>query len=317
MGVISIHLIGARRRCRLLLRAQVAGAVLQQGDLDPAATRAVCLAAFGRSRDGSVPHADGVDPVHGDLMLDDQVAHHRLRHLLRVLDGCWPLPGEKPCTSMMYPFWSLSGVAISSSASLALRLRAICPDLKWISAWVEGWYWSMFSTTCSTAVEPDGGLLRRLVGELSAVAGIDGVHIRLVGLERRYADSFRGAGIHVSDGLGVLGRDLIQLVEAAAHRVQLLLDVLLAGERVQVSPEAFMPLVGQRLMAVGGGLRVLSVLGAARSSGSGSSEGSAGIAGRRLLRPPGHSQSCSQRQRQQDLACHDQIPPKYLGEHRS
>ena len=97
------------------------------------------------------------------------------------------------------------------------------------------------------------GLLRGLMRQLGAVAGVNSVHIGFVGLGRRQADALGGAGINVFDQLAVGGGELIEFVQPIADRVKLPLDVLLAGKGIEMAPEAFLAHL-QRLFA-GGRLR--------------------------------------------------------------
>src|SRR5581483_4519081 len=76
-----------RSRARAGVRRQLLQIILQQADFDPAAGDALRLRALFGRRDGSIAHADDVDAVDRNLMVKHQVADHRVRHLLRILDG--------------------------------------------------------------------------------------------------------------------------------------------------------------------------------------------------------------------------------------
>src|SRR5208337_2330163 len=95
------------------------------------------------------------------------------------------------------------------------------------------------------------GLLRGLLRGLRFVAGLDGMLIGLVGLQRSKLDSLLRARIGILDRRGVGGGQLIEFVEAVADRLRLPRNVFLARERIQVTPEAFASLRLQRVFAGG------------------------------------------------------------------
>ena len=109
-------------------------------------------------------------------------------------------------------------------------------------------------------VQTFGGLGRGLVSKLGAVAGVNSVLVGFVGAQAGHADTFGGARVNVLDHLGVGRGQLVELVHASAHRIKLALHVLLAGERVQMSPEAFLAVVLQRIFS-GRGLLICVVRG--------------------------------------------------------
>src|SRR5262249_16939437 len=108
------------------------------------------------------------------------------------------------------------------------------------------------------------GLLRRLLGLVGAIARVERVRISVIGLAHGVANAFGGPRVDVSDHLGVLRGELVQLIHAAADGIQLSVHVLLTGKRIQMSPETFLLLISQRIFASGGlvvGLRRLGLLG--------------------------------------------------------
>src|SRR5262249_36744063 len=62
-------------------------------------------------------------------------------------------------------------------------------------------------------------------------------------------NTFSGPSVNVSDHLGVLRGELIQLIHAAADRIELPIDILFTGKGIQMSPETFLLLVGQWIFA--------------------------------------------------------------------
>src|SRR5215472_7608507 len=111
----------------------------------------------------------------------------------------------------------------------------------------------MLVTTCSTVCRRVC-LLRGLLSLGGAVASVYCVLIGFVSLVRRQLDAVLGTGIDVLDRLAVVGRELIQFVDPVADRLGLLLHVLLAGERIQLSPESFVGLRLERRFAAGASL---------------------------------------------------------------
>jgi len=84
-----------------------------------------------------------------------------------------------------------------------------------------------------------GRHLRRLIG-LIRLGG--GLLRRLIGLVRgglSLMDARLCTSIYVLDIAGVLGRQLVELVQAVFDRRHLPIDPLLAGERVEMTPKAF------------------------------------------------------------------------------
>ena len=105
-------------------------------------------------------------------------------------------------------------------------------------------------------------LLRRLLGLVGAIARVQRVRISFIGLAHGVADTFGRACVHVSDHLGILRGEFIELIDAAANGIQLPIDIFLAGKGIQMSPKALFARVGQRIFA-GCGLIVALGLGLA------------------------------------------------------
>src|SRR5438270_5793600 len=112
------------------------------------------------------------------------------------------------------------------------------------------------------AGEAGGGLLRRLLGLCSTVSGIKRVSVGIIGLAHRITNAFGCARVDVGNHLGVLGREFIQLVDAATNRIKLPGNILFAGKGVQLAPETFVTFILQGLVTSGliGGLRLLRLL---------------------------------------------------------
>ena len=73
--------------------------------------------------------------------------------------------------------------------------------------------------------------------------------IGVIGFAHGLANAISRPGVHVGDHLGVLGREFIQLIHAAANRIKLPVDILLAGKGVDLSPETFVALILQWFMS--------------------------------------------------------------------
>src|ERR1700722_1013800 len=80
--------------CRRSIAGELFQIILQQADFHAATVGVLRLVGFIRSG-GSVAHADQVDAINGDLVVKDEIAHHRLGHLLRVLDRDLALAGRE------------------------------------------------------------------------------------------------------------------------------------------------------------------------------------------------------------------------------
>ena len=106
-------------------------------------------------------------------------------------------------------------------------------------------------------------LLRSLLGLVGAIARVQRVRIGFIGLAHGVADTFGRASVNVGDHLGVLRGEFVELIHAAANRIQLPIDIFLAGKRIQMSPEALFARIGQRIFA-GCGLIVALGLGLLR-----------------------------------------------------
>src|SRR5437588_10223827 len=95
--------------------------------------------------------------------------------------------------------------------------------------------------------ETSGSLLRGLLCLGCAIAGIQSMGISIIGLAHRIADAFGCTPVHIGDHLGILGREFIKLIHAAADGIKLPADIFLAGKGVQLSPETSMTLILQAL----------------------------------------------------------------------
>ena len=104
--------------------------------------------------------------------------------------------------------------------------------------------------------DPRCCLLGGLLCLIGAIAGIHRVSVGVVGFAHRLANAFGRPGVHIGDHLRVLGREFIQLVHATTNRVELAVDILLAGKGVDFPPEALVTFVLQRLMTRAGLLLV-------------------------------------------------------------
>src|SRR6266550_332418 len=89
VGTRSLELF-RRRLLVLSCRSRRAGAgsellqiVLQQTDFHATAADPLVLACFVSGCNRSVAHTDDKDAIHRDLVIEHQVAHDRIRHLLR------------------------------------------------------------------------------------------------------------------------------------------------------------------------------------------------------------------------------------------
>ncbi len=103
-------------------------------------------------------------------------------------------------------------------------------------------------------------LLSSLLGLVGAIARVQRVRIGFIGLAHGVADAFSGPRVNVSDHLGILRGELVQLIHAAADRIKLPVDIFLTGKGIQMSPETFFTLVGQRIFAGSRLVRALRLL---------------------------------------------------------
>src|SRR6202011_819733 len=69
--------------------------VLQEADFNAASADALGLRGFIRGGSGRIAHSDQVDAIDRDLMVEDEIANHRLGHLLRVGDCGLSLAGRE------------------------------------------------------------------------------------------------------------------------------------------------------------------------------------------------------------------------------
>ena len=95
------------------------------------------------------------------------------------------------------------------------------------------------------------GLGRGLLGCGGFVAGVNRVLVGFIGLVGGHLNALGGAAVHVFNHLAVGRRELIELVHAVLDRRELPLDVLLAGKRIDFTPEALASFVLQRRLATG------------------------------------------------------------------
>ncbi len=89
------------------------------------------------------------------------------------------------------------------------------------------------------------GLLRHLLRLTGLGRGLQCLLICLIRSGLRLMDTSLCAGIYILDIVRVLGRELIELVQPVFYRSYLTIDPLLAGQRVQLAPEALVRLSGQ------------------------------------------------------------------------
>ena len=101
-------------------------------------------------------------------------------------------------------------------------------------------------------------LLRRLLGLVGAIARVQRVRVGFIGLAHRVADAFGRTSVNVSDHLGVLCGEFIELIHAAANGIQLPVNIFLAGKGIQMSPKTLFARVGERILA---GRRLIVALG--------------------------------------------------------
>src|SRR5262249_459625 len=90
-----------------------------------------------------------------------------------------------------------------------------------------------------------------LLSLASAGACFDGMRVGFSSLTHGIPDPFRSPRVDVGDVLRVLGSQLVQFVHASADGIELLVNVLFAGERIYFAPEAFMALILQRFFTAG------------------------------------------------------------------
>src|SRR5262249_32381306 len=83
------------------------------------------------------------------------------------------------------------------------------------------------------------GLLGGLLRYGCFIASVDSVLIGLIGLVGSQLDASLRARIGVFNRLAVGSGQVIEFVDAIADRLGLALHILLAGERIDPSPEAF------------------------------------------------------------------------------
>src|SRR5205807_8264612 len=96
--------------------------------------------------------------------------------------------------------------------------------------------------------DPRGSLLRGLLGLIGAIARVQRMSIGVVGLAHSLANAFGGASVNVGDHFGVLGGEFIQLIYTATNRIELPVDILLAGKGVDFSPETLVAFIFQWFM---------------------------------------------------------------------
>ena len=217
-------------------RSELLQVILQEADFNAATGDALGL-CFTR-RDWGIAHADQINPVDGNVVVQRQVADDRLSHLLRSRDGHLSVAG---CETLHFDYVAAlilqrGGHFIESVLGLlaqhglsrpekdfGLRRRLILIDV---------------GDHLLDRVQARVCLLRSLLSGLRFVVGIDGMLIGLIRLGRSQLDSLLRARIGIFDRLAVRGRQLIEFVDAVADGLRLARDVFLARKWVQVSPEA-------------------------------------------------------------------------------
>ena len=160
-------------------------------------------------RDGSIAHSDLVNAVHRDVLVLNQVTHHAVGHLLRAGDGSLAAAGAKAlhfddvALLVFHRRRQVIDRALGLLAKQGLTRAEANFNLRGRLELVNVRDCLLHRT------EPVVGLLRGLVGELCAIAGVYRVLVSLIGLGRSQADAFRRARVHVFDQLGVAGGELI------------------------------------------------------------------------------------------------------------
>src|SRR4029077_988017 len=102
-----------------------------------------------------------------------------------------------------------------------------------------------------TGVGLSGGLL----GHLGFISGVNGVLVGFVGLSRRQLNPLLRTRISVLDHLAIGRCKVVQFVYPVTNRGSLPLHILLARERIDLAPEAFMSVRLQCRFAAGSRVR--------------------------------------------------------------
>src|SRR5579885_533293 len=202
----------------------------------------------GRRLHSRIAYADLVDAIKRDVMLDDKIPSHALRHALRVRDSSGAASGGEALnlhdgsalilhllSELIESFFGLGAQHLLSRTETDLGVG------NWLIL-IQG------ADRLLHGGQLRAGLIDRLLCGLSAVAGIYCVLVGFIGLERCLLDAFLSASINVLDIFRILRGEFIELVHAIADRLHLALNVFLAGEGIKVSPEPFMRFLLQRLM---------------------------------------------------------------------
>src|SRR6185437_535577 len=261
--------------------------------------------------------------IERDVMLDDKVPSYALRHVLRVCDSGGTAARREALNLHDGAALVLHLVCKLVESFLRLRAQYLLSGSEANLGVRDRLILIQSADRLLHGVQTRACLIDGLLRCLRAVAGIDSVLVGLIGLERSLADTFLRASIDVLDVLRVLRSKLVALVHAVANRGHLALNVFLAGERIQVSPEPFVRVLLQRLMR--GKIDVVVCVGAIRLRLCGRGDG---LRSRRcllvcaavgFLGESRNHQSCSQRQRKQVTELHlfnssKNVPEPVLGE---
>ena len=198
-------------------------------------------------------------------MVEHQVAHHGLGHLLRSRDGGLSLAGGEALD-----FDDVATLSLYAAGHLVKSVLCILAQHGLASAeadfgLVRGLVLVDVADHVLDRLHPGGYLLRGILRLGGFVAGVYGVLVSFVRLVRSQLDASGSARIDVLDLLAVLRSQLIEFIDAVPDGLGLPLYVVLAGERIDASPEAFTGRSGQRSFAGGvaaavvGRLRLLRV----------------------------------------------------------
>src|SRR3984885_15457731 len=187
-------------------------------------------------------------------LLFGQVADNRVGHVLRVLDAS--LSTDVGVTGNLN-YVSLLSLKLGSDLAEGVFRLGVQRGLAGAEANLGVIYFLVLVEIGNRGVQL-AGVGARLHGRLirlarGAARGRCGL-VGLVGGGLRLMNAGLCAGIRVLDVIGVLGLELVELVQATLGRVKLPVYPLLAGKRIHVTPES---LFGPRLERLAGCVRAV------------------------------------------------------------
>src|ERR1700733_1139362 len=230
---------------------------MHQRHVDKAATRR-CTVAAARLH-WSVAEGDTIDAENWNVVFDDEVAHYRVRHMLRVGNA-----GLPACPRVALHLNDVTLLPLQLGSNIVQSRLGLCIQDRLTVAEIN---LSVRNRRILVEVRDRriqivcaGRSLLRHLRSLSRLRVCRGRKlVRTVSRGLRLLDAGRAARVQILDVVAVLRGELIQLIQPILHRTDLPVDPLLAGQRVQVAPEALIRLRRKRL-AGGVGAIVLRIL---------------------------------------------------------